>query len=281
MKTRLLAAALSLIVLSGCTPAVETPAVEVPAESPTSAPTVVEPSATQAPAETESVPQFQPEAENVITFDELGVVIGFDYPDGFAQGVSTSYNGVYTPNAPYDLPYPQNAQVVFTAYPGGGGFTINGLRIFRADEVNALETGAVESLNAVLGGQTDHHNDFPRLAGAGSIIDAQLIPLAFQNGNGYRYLVAKSFSADPLQSTQLTYLYQGVSDDGKYFVSFLMLVDAPFLAPYIGQALNTPEEFETYFQTVNDLVETSSGDQFTPSLIALDELVSSIVILER
>ncbi|MBI2331323.1 MAG: hypothetical protein HYU84_04025 [Chloroflexi bacterium] len=276
MKPHVLAAILFLSVLAGCTPNTETPA-----KTFTLAPAAVEPSVTQAPAETESVPQSQPEAENVFTFDEMGIVVGFDYPEGFAQGIGTSFNGTYVPNAPYDLPYPQNAQVVFTSYLGGSDFTTNGLRGFRADEVNALETGAVESLNAVLEGQTDHHNDFPRLAGAGSIIDAQLTPLAFQNGNGYRYLVAKSFSADPLQSTQLTYMYQGVTNDGKYFASFIMLVDAPFLAPYIGQPLTTPADFETYFQNVNDLVETSSGDQFAPSLTILDELIASIIITQR
>lgn len=275
MKTRLLATALSLLVIVGCAPNT------APTENPTSVPVAVEPSATQAPAETESAPLSAPEAENVIPFDEMGIVVGFDYPEGFTQGISTNFNGAYTPNAPYDLPYPQNGQVIFTSYPGGGDFTVNGLRIFRADEVNALETGAVESLNAVLEGQTDHHNDFPRLAGAGSIIDAQLNPLAFQNGNGYRYLVVKSFSADPISSTGLTYMYQGVTDDGKYFISFIMTVDAPFLAPYVGQPLTAPEDFETYFQTVNNLVETSGGDQFTPPLTVLDELIASIVIMQR
>lgn len=275
MKIHALAAALSLLFLAGCYPGT------IPTESPISAPVVVEPSAVIQPVETESGPQSQLEAENSITFSEMGIIAGFNYPDGFAQGISTSFNSEYVPNAPYDLPYPQNSQILFTAYPGGFDFTVNGLRIFRADEVNALETGAVESLNAVLEGQPDHHNDFPRLPGAGSVIDAQLLPLAFQNGNGYRYLVTKSFSADPISSTGLTYMYQGITDDGKYFISFIMFVDAPFLAPYIGQTLTTVEEFETYFQNVNNLVETSSGDQFTPSLTVLDELVSSIVILEK
>lgn len=273
MKNHILAAVLSLSILAGCNPGA------APTESQTSAP-AVEASAEKPPAEAESASQSQPEAENLFTFSEMGIVVGFNYPDGFAQGINTSLNDVYEPNAPYDLPYPQNAQIIFSAYPGGFDFTINGLRVFRADEVNALETGAVENVNAVLEG-ADHHIDFPRLPGAGSIIDAQVTPVAFQNGSGYRYLVAKSFSADPIYDTSMTYMYQGVTDDGKYFISFIMFVDAPFLAPYVGKTLATPEEFESYFQEVNNLVETSSGDQFTPSLNMLDELISSIVILEK
>lgn len=275
MRLHMLVTGISLVILVGCAPTATA------TESPSPTPLAVEPSATNPPTETETVSPSAFEAENISTFNELGIAIGFNYPEGFSQSISTSFNTTYSPVAPYDLPYPQNAQIIFTDYSGGDGFTINGLRVFLADEVNALETGAVESVNAVLEGEADHHVDFPRLAGAGSIIDAQVLPLTFQNGNGYRYLVAKSFSADPISSTKLTYMYQGVTNDGKFFVSFIMLVDAPFLSEYVGQTLTTPEEFETYFQDVNNLVETSSGDQFTPSLNALDELISSIVILEK
>ena len=266
--------------ITGCT-AEPTPIVQ-----PTDA-VEISPSATYAPvetqtAETEQASQSQNEAGNVIRFDEMGITVGFDYPEGFSQSITTSVLGVYEPQAPFDLPYPQNARIFFTAYPGGSEeFTANGIRVFRAEEIDALETGALESLYAVLDEQTDHHSDFPRMAGAGSLIDAQLIPLAFRNGNGYRYLFTKSFSADPLTGTTLTYMYQGVTDDEKFFVSFIMSVDAPFLAGFIGQTLTTPEEFETYYQTVNAQVESATGGQFAPSLIALDELISSIIILEE
>lgn len=265
--------------ITGCT-AEPTPIVQ-----PTDA-VEISPSATDAPvetqtAETEPASQSQNEAGNVIRFDEMGISVGFDYPEGFSQSITTSVLGVYEPQAPFDLPYPQNARIFFTAYPGGSEeFTANGIRVFRAEEINALETGALESLYAVLDGQTDHHSDFPRMAGAGSLIDARLSPLAFQNGTGYRYLFTKSFSADPLTSTTLTYMYQGVTRDEKYFISFIMTVDAPFLAEFIGQQLTSAQDFETYYQKVNSRVESAAGEEFSPSIDALDELISSIIILE-
>lgn len=268
-------AALVSLSLLGCSPAA------VPTENPASVP-ADEPSATNPPAEAGSAPQSQGEAENLLTFDEMGIIVGFDYPDGFSQGVSTSVMGAYQPLAPFDLPYPQNARMIFTSYTDGSEqFAASGIRVFRVDEINALEAGALESLNAVLEGQPDHHTDFPRMAGAGSVIDAQITPLAFQNGSGYRYLLTKSFSADPLYDTGLTYMYQGVTSDDTYFVSFIMDVDAPFLAEYIGQPLTTVEEFEAYYQNVNNLVETANGDQFTPSLTMLDELISSFIVMQR
>lgn len=267
------------LITTGCS-SESTPVME-PTQEATTTPFATEAAEKTQVAETESASVPQSEAQNVIRFDEMGVSIGFDCPDGFSQNITTSMLGVYEPQAPFELPYPQNARILFTGYPGNtGDFNANGIRVFSADEINALETGALESLYAVLEGQTDHHSDFPRMAGAGSLIDAQLSPLAFRNGNGYRYLFTKSFSADPVADTTLTYMYQGVTSDDKYFVSFIMSVDAPFLAEFIGQTLTTPEEFEGYYQNVNSKVESAPGDQFTPSLIALDELISTIIILE-
>ncbi|KAA0266251.1 MAG: hypothetical protein EDM79_16035 [Chloroflexi bacterium] len=76
-------------------------------------------------------------------------------------------------------------------------------------------------------------------------------------------------------------MYQGVTEDEKYFLSFLISVDAPFLAPYLNQPLTTVEEFESFYSNVNTLIDTSAPDQFTPPLDILDELVSSIVISEK
>lgn len=267
---------LTVLLITGCT-------TEATAtiRSTDTAPLATEVPAETLAAETESAPQSQNEAQNVIHFDKMGISIGFDYPEGFSQSIATSELDTYEPQAPFDLPYPQHARIFFTGYPGDSGdFTANGFRVFRAEEINALETGALESLYAVLDGQTDHHSDFPRMAGAGSLIDAQLTPLTFQNGNGYRYLFTKSFSADPLTGTTLTYMYQGVTSDEQYFISVIMTVDAPFLAEFIGQPLISPQDFETYYQNVNSRVESASGEEFSPSLSALDELISSIVILE-
>lgn len=250
-------------------------------ENPTPAPEV-ELSAMQQPEETAAALPPQDEAENLFSFNELGITVSFNLPEGFGQSVSTAELGVYEPQAPFELPYPRHARILFTDYSNGAeNILAAGMRIFRVDEINALEAGVIESLNAVLEEQIDHHTDFPKLAGAGSVIDAQVAPLAFKNGNGYRYLLTKSFSADPLNSTTVTYLYQGITSDEKYFVSFIINVDAPFLAEYLGQTLTTGEEFETYYQNVNTSVESAAGDQFLPSLIALDELVSSVIVLEK
>lgn len=222
------------------------------------------------------------EAENLITFDEMGIIIGFNDPENFNQGTNTSFISEYEPQAPFELPYPQHARILFTGYAGErDDILAAGIRVFRVDDINALEAGVIENLFAVLLGQSDHYSDFPKLAGAASVIDGQLATGEFQNGNGYRFLNSKSFDASSLISSQTNYLYQGITNDEKYFVSVVFVVDAPFLADLVGVPLTTNEEFENYFQTVQDRIKNANPNDFQPSLMMLDALVSSIVIVEK
>lgn len=279
MKTQMGFVVLLALIVTACG------AESFPTIQPTSAPVIesplVQPSATPTLAVTETAAPVL-EAENLSTFDEMGIAVGFDYPDGFTQGINTAVIGVYEPQAPFDLSYPQHAQILFTGYTSDTlPMMLSGIRVFRVDEINALEAGVIESLDAVREEQADHLSDFPRFAGAGTLIDAQLAPLSFQNGEGYRYLFTKAFDAAPVSSTALTYMFQGVTSDEKYFVSFIMTVQAPFLAEYINQPLATVEEFEAYYQIVNERVNTSNPDAFEPALTALDELVASIVVNQK
>jgi hypothetical protein len=279
MKVRVytLAVILAMSILVACASgtATSTPSPAATAEQ--------EATATNPPAETEPVATSGLEAENLVTFDEMGISVGFNYPDGIQQGTSTSVQPVYTNVGPTELPYPQHARILFTAYTNGSeDHTASGIRIYRVEEINALEAGVVENLFAVMEGQADHHTDFPRFHGASALIDAQLAEVNIQNGRGYRYLFTTSFAAEMVNGTGTTLMYQGITDDEKYFVSFLIPVDAPFLSEFIGVPLaTTPEEFDAYYQSVNERVNTAAPDEFTPSLNAIDELISSIVIVEQ
>ncbi|MBN8655936.1 MAG: hypothetical protein J0M11_09385 [Anaerolineae bacterium] len=279
MKVRVytLAVILAMSILVACASgtATSTPSPAATAEQ--------EATATNPPAETEPVATSGLEAENLVAFDEMGISVGFNYPDGIQQGTSTSVQPVYTNVGPTELPYPQHARILFTAYTNGSeDHTASGIRIYRVEEINALEAGVVENLFAVMEGQADHHTDFPRFNGASALIDAQLAEVNIQNGRGYRYLFTTSFAAEMVNGTGTTLMYQGITDDEKYFVSFLIPVDAPFLSEFIGVPLaTTPEEFDAYYQSVNERVNTAAPDEFTPSLNTIDELISSIVIVEH
>ncbi len=221
--------------------------------------------------------------ENLFPFEALGISVGFNYPAGYTQGAVDQLAPVYQPNAPYEIAYPRHASIVFTAYDGDpANITSTGIRVFLASEVNAVAPTDVEKLNAVLAGQLDQRTDFPRLAGAGRLVDAQAVLLPFQNGNGYRFLVLSKFDASALSDTTMTYLYQGISQDGQYLVSFITSVDAPFIADLAtGQAFNSDSEATAYIDQLNERLNTADPNQFNPPLTTLDALVSSITILNK
>lgn len=246
----------------------------------TSVPTQLPVESTVEVAQPTTTPKI--EAENLITFDEMGIIIGFNYPENFNQGARTTFVEAYASQAPFELSYPQHARILFTSYAGEReDILAAGIRVFRVDDINALEAGVIENLFAVLLGQSDHYSDFPKLAGAASVIDGQLATGVFQNGNGYRFLNSKSFDASSLISSQTNYLYQGITNDEKYFVSVVFVVDAPFLADLVNAPLDTNEEFEAYFQTVQERIKNANPNDFQPSLMMLDALVSSMIIVEK
>ncbi len=221
-------------------------------------------------------------AENMFSFDEMNIAAGFNFPNGFSQGTITVTEVVAKsdePAAPYEPAYPQHARILLT---NSINATERGIRIFRADEINAVDPRIFDSLKAVLAGQIDQRSDFPRLAGAGRLIDAQAAPLSFQNGNGFRFLILKKFDASGLNDTSMTYMYQGLTKDGQYIVSFLSSVNAPFLADLAtGQIFTSDEETTNYIKLVNERLNAADPTQFDPPLTALDELCASIVVIQK
>lgn len=55
---------------------------------------------------------------------------------------------------------------------------------------------------------------------AGQVLRAAVRPLAFGGGRGLRALVAYSSDVSPLSRAQVFYTFQGLTDDGKRYVSF-------------------------------------------------------------
>ncbi len=244
-------------------------------------PTII-PEAAPTQAEATSAPVA--DAENMYSFDAMNIAVGFNYPEGYPQGTIVELAPQSEEaSAPYEPLYPQHARIVFIASADTViSAETTGIRVFRTDEINAVVPEVISSLNAVLAGQLEQRTDFPRLPGAGRLIDAQAVLLPFQNGNGYRFLSFSKFDASALGGTSMTYLYQGLTEDGQYIVSFITRVDAPFLADLAtGQAFATAEEASAYKTLVNDRLNSADASQFNPPLTTLDELAASIIVNQK
>jgi hypothetical protein len=106
----------------------------------------------------------------------------------------------------------------------------------------------------------------------------------FGSGSGIRFLTQYAQFADPINNHELFYTYQGLTADGRYWISAILptsLADLPAdgNTPPAGQS---PEQFSNNFTTyLADMTTKLNGQaetDFSPAVPALDALVSSLQV---
>jgi hypothetical protein len=103
--------------------------------------------------------------------------------------------------------------------------------------------------------------------------------LDFQSGKGLRYLTYYAQAPDPALDSQIFYTFQGLSADGKYYISASFPVSTGIFPnqPADSPLFPDPAFLETMKAQVRQL-NTQATDRFEPSLSSLDALVASIKI---
>jgi hypothetical protein len=124
--------------------------------------------------------------------------------------------------------------------------------------------------------------------------NAQARPLSFKNGQGLRFITEILTGVAPISNDHIFYYYQGITNDGAYFVSAVLPISAPFLAsdgkpdspipsngiPFPGYTNPnaTAAEFDTYYSAVAEKLNTAAPDDFSPTLTTLDKMIQSLQI---
>lgn len=108
--------------------------------------------------------------------------------------------------------------------------------------------------------------------------------LSFANGKGFRFVTQYGFEAGLIHESQLVYIFQGISDDGKTYVLATFPVSLKGLPKaddqkHLGFDLSKYAEFESkqdeYYKKASEWLITNA-DQMTPSLETLDAVMRSI-----
>jgi hypothetical protein len=277
-----------LFLFSACAPVQPAtpagPGVETIVASTFQALTAVAPTATAelilpVPTETEAVSVA---TNNEFAFSSFGVQVRFFYPPELKEGLATETVAAHSLGAPWEIDYPEHVVVYFSAYgdPSYRSSNSDGIRVFRVEDLNAYDPELIPAIQAHLNGTTDEHRDFPQLPFPGRGVDAQVKTISFQNGMGYRFLANGSFIAAAPRSTSLIYMFVGLTSDGKYLVSVVTNVNAPFIADLAtGVMFTTQEEATANTTAINDRLNAASPEDFSPSLAILDALVQSIIVV--
>jgi hypothetical protein len=110
--------------------------------------------------------------------------------------------------------------------------------------------------------------------------------ISFNGGQGVRFITDYNESSHPLSNRTIFYTFQGLTDDGMYWVAVTLPISSPIL-PADADFRTLPEgySFETWFQTygayvsdVKDVLEAQAPDSFFPTVSILDSLVESITV---
>lgn len=109
--------------------------------------------------------------------------------------------------------------------------------------------------------------------------------IEFSGGKGIRYLTYYSQGPNPVLDQQVFYTFQGLTNDGRFYVSALFPVQTgifptePPACPQCGEPNYDPfPELLTMLTEQLNQLHTQPANQFGPALTLLDDLIKSIRI---
>ncbi|MBK6645728.1 MAG: hypothetical protein IPG44_08230 [Anaerolineales bacterium] len=236
---------------------------------------------TSVPAATPQPEQITPDGTRVETA-EISLLI----PNGVANDAASA--SVTDVELPYINPgsgdMPQHIKLTLDLYALSNTSLEPQIMIFRSNEysgyseLTALMIGEIQSMQYSDGQPLPEH--------LGSDFSAQIHGLNFQNGHGVRYLTQVMTNFTPINNRDFYYYYQGMTDDGKFFVQAVLPVNAAYLPaddnpntplPTDGIPFST-EDFGGYLNAVTLKLNSADSFSFSPYLNQLDMMIESMLV---
>ncbi|MFZ6027822.1 MAG: hypothetical protein ACOYYS_08915 [Chloroflexota bacterium] len=265
------------------------PATELPHATPTALP------ATELPYATPTVllPSFDGLA---VSFGSLKLVL----PPGLAAGASGMQFGRAEGEAvaPWEVT-PGHIQLDLDGYVLQGKFHEPQIFVYPAQGYAELQASGAESiqrLHTILDNPAAliDPQQLPRVPffNAGQVFASNIQVISFQNGRGVRFLTEYAQYAASANNHDLFYHFQGLTDDGAYYIIAILPVTAPVLAENSDAAAPLPAggvaypdianpnaDWQAYYAAVANLLNATHPETFAPMLGHLDLLVQSIQVV--
>ena len=186
--------------------------------------------------------------------------------------------------------WPEHTKIVLQGYPLQGKMYEPQIMVFPADEYQKMSSdpatsmydarSMITTLQYIIAtgnfpSQPQVPDRLPALPDqhAYQVFHTQETILTFKNGNGIRYITSYSQAAFPDISSNLIYSFQGITLDGKYYVSVMMPIELAGLDP----APQNAEQYPNYLNTTVERIR-QAGNPFSPSIETLDALVQSLLV---
>ncbi len=186
-----------------------------------------------------------------------------------------------------DLPewggvYPDQAQLLI--YP------IEAYQAMVQDVENDEVNQRIETLKTLLQDQpATIKGEIPVLPGfddARQDLQAQVKFLDFGGGSGVRFMTHYSIGAGPITDYDTFYTFQGLTDDGRYYIAYFHPASTDLLPGSFEEVAELIDEdydafvdnYETYLQETTETLDQAEATDYTPDLNELDAIIQSIQV---
>ncbi len=199
--------------------------------------------------------------------------------------------------------FPAHRRVNFSGYPLSGTFFSPFMRVFpvadfatayalAGEDYSATTITQLQELLATRPPAVEGSLPFLVMAGAAQIFHTKMAYLDFVNGSGVRYLTSYGQYSVPYNNHDLFYTFQGLTTDGRYWVSVIFPVNHPVLPPTYDSTAVPPggmpipswdsptyeEDMRTYYAAMQGIMTASADASFVPGLDCLDQYIQSLNI---
>ncbi len=242
--------------------------------------------AAEEPTEPAAVPLAA--AETGVSLDETSPLLGGVTVETVPLDDQILHHG------PRTLLQPAHTVLQMSGYPPTESLWEPRIMIYPAEAYMRLSLDAerqVAQLQALLAGWPDAETDgeglpFLPLPNAVQILHAKTARLDFAGGAGIRYVTQYVQDTAPVTSHSLLYTFQGLTADGRFYVSAVLPVENNSLPYDIPQAQEEGFDsftynfdragYEAYLGEQNATVDGLADDSFSPDLASLDALMQSL-----
>lgn len=219
----------------------------------------------------------------------------FVIPQGVASGAAFEAIPVSLPqeDAPYWEIYPAHIKFSMDGYVLQGKFHDPRIIVYPAPEYSKVHEGAagiIAELQALIANPSTPlagNLPFMPIFNAGQVFHSNEQFLKFQNGTGIRFLTQFAQAPFPANNQDLFYTFQGLTNDGAYYVAVILPVNVGFLSSDGNPDTPLPaggipfdwdnfENTQAHFDLVVQKLNSTDPNEFLPSLSILDTMMQSI-----
>jgi hypothetical protein len=209
-------------------------------------------------------------------------------------GISLSYDesiavNVYCESLPGSSQmeiYPDYNQVTFDGYILQNTLHSPRIMIYPVQEYEAMDQNVVNrisDLQQILAQEPATADSMPFLPmwNAGQMMNSNIDYLDFQNGRGVRYLTQYGQAFYPVNNDSLFYTFQGITNDGLYYISAVLPVSNPLLPAdetIQGDMDAFYNNFDSYIADMEGQLNSWANSSFTPDLTLLDQMFQSLSV---